>query len=222
MPAIDTSGCPAATTPWVPETTGRVVAQSAVWCSISWTRAVGSRHGPGPSCGQVSQQRTTTVPSFVPLSTKAWASAVRSSGKVAATVCRPCALGEPQPDVALRLLAHGEQQGIQNEGHHRGVLPHQLVDGHGRVAAALRRIDRDHAVHGQDGHGGRQVAAEVDLHDALDAAARGEVEDARPAMSSARQLTIMSAPAAFACAAFSGPLTVAMTRASPHFASWTA
>jgi hypothetical protein len=29
MPAIDTSGWPAATTPWVPDTTGRVVAQSA-------------------------------------------------------------------------------------------------------------------------------------------------------------------------------------------------
>src|SRR5262245_46515635 len=38
MPAIATSGCPAETTPWVPETTGRVVARSAVWCSISCTR----------------------------------------------------------------------------------------------------------------------------------------------------------------------------------------
>ena len=35
MPAIETSGCPDATIPCVPETTGRVVVQSAVWCSIS-------------------------------------------------------------------------------------------------------------------------------------------------------------------------------------------
>jgi hypothetical protein len=35
IPAIDTSGCPPETMPWVPDTTGRVVVQSAAWCSIS-------------------------------------------------------------------------------------------------------------------------------------------------------------------------------------------
>src|SRR5262252_317404 len=41
MPAIDTSGCPPETTPCMPDTTGRVVVQSAAWCSISWIRPVG-------------------------------------------------------------------------------------------------------------------------------------------------------------------------------------
>ena len=40
-----TSGWPAATTPCVPETTGRVVARSAVWCSISWMRPAGRLMG---------------------------------------------------------------------------------------------------------------------------------------------------------------------------------
>src|SRR5688572_8730055 len=58
MPAIVTSGWPPVTTPWVPATTGRVVARSAVWCSISWTRGVGRLMGTdhrtvreGPSTG---------------------------------------------------------------------------------------------------------------------------------------------------------------------------
>src|SRR5437762_12471783 len=38
MPAIETSGWPAATTPRVPDTTGRMVTCSVVWCSVSGTR----------------------------------------------------------------------------------------------------------------------------------------------------------------------------------------
>src|SRR5262249_19815460 len=41
MPAMATRGWPPATMPCVPETTGRVVAQSAAWCSSSWTRGAG-------------------------------------------------------------------------------------------------------------------------------------------------------------------------------------
>jgi hypothetical protein len=65
MPAIATRGCPAATTPWVPETTGRVVARSAAWCSMSRLGPAGRltaaayrvRGKPGQALTEASEER---------------------------------------------------------------------------------------------------------------------------------------------------------------------
>ncbi len=115
-----------------------------------------------------------TVPSLSPFSTARCACAVSDSANCAAILCIRGPAGQPFRNIGLRRRQQRRRQREQHQRAQRDAFLHQLAHRHHRVAIAVGGVDRDGRIHRHHFEGGGDVAAEIDIDDAIDAALPGE------------------------------------------------
>ena len=115
-----------------------------------------------------------TVPSLSPFSTARCACAVSDSAKLRGDVVNALARREPFRDVGLRRRQQRRRQREQHQRAQRDAFLHQFAHRHDRRAVAVGGVDRDGRIHRHQFQRGCDIAAEIDVDHAVDAALSGE------------------------------------------------
>ena len=118
-----------------------------------------------------------------------------------------------------------EQRRRQREQHQRAqrdAFFHQFAHRHDGRAVAVGGVDRDGRIHGHQFQRGRDIAAEIDIDDAIDAALPGKGHRLGDDILGPVVDDEIGAAQAAPARALAAELTVAITCAPPHLASCTA